>query len=233
MGGNNKTVSCNKMRDNVVDIWKGLGGDQEEILSIEKFGGYKTEAKEIIEERERLVLRNKAKGVKHLKKYGGLREDIGMNTYPHDPLDYTKKLKLRFRVGDLDLPERRKRYTSSREEGVATHMCLCGTTIERRTHIVGECEIHKKGQDVLEEEMGKLDGCDTEEFGRVQSSEKTIAILGDRWWPQTAKQDGDRISKQFLCNIWKKRDERSSVRGVSIRSRNGAPPQKGCVVNGL
>ena len=47
--------------DNVVEkIWRGLGGDQE-VLSIEKFGGYKTEVKEIIEERERLALRNKVK----------------------------------------------------------------------------------------------------------------------------------------------------------------------------
>ena len=51
-------------------------------------------------------------------------------------------------------------------------------------------------------EMRKLDGCDMEEFGRLESSEKTIAILGDRWWPQTAKQDGNRISKQFLCSIY-------------------------------
>ena len=30
--------------DNVVEkIWKDLGGDQEEVLSIDKFGGYKTE----------------------------------------------------------------------------------------------------------------------------------------------------------------------------------------------
>ena len=80
--------------------------------------------------------------------------------------------------------------------------------------------------------MRKLDVCDMEEFGRLESSEKTIAILGDRWWPQTAKQDGDRTSKQFLCNIWKKRIERPNVGGVSIRSRNGAPSRKGCVVNG-
>ena len=39
-----------------------------------------------------------------------------MKTYLHGPMDYAKKLKLRFRVRDLDLPERRKRYTSSREE---------------------------------------------------------------------------------------------------------------------
>ena len=64
------------------------------------------------------------------------------------------------------------------------------------------------------------------------SREKTIAILGDRWWPQTAKQDEDRTSKKFLCNIWKKRNERPNAGGVSIRCRNGAPSRKGCVVNG-
>ena len=89
------------------------------------------------------------------------------------------------------------------------NMCLCGTTIESRTHIVGECEIHKEERDALEE-MRKLDVIDMEEFGRQESSQKTIAILGDRWWPQTAKQDGDRISRQFLCDIWKKRNERPS-----------------------
>ena len=46
--------------------------------------------------------------------------------------------------------------------------------------------------------MRKFDVCDMKEFGRLESSEKTIAILGDRWWPQTAKHDGDRISKQFM-----------------------------------
>ena len=71
-----------------------------------------------------------------------------------------------------------------------------------------------------------------EQFGRLEGSEKTIAILGDRWWPQTAKQDGDRSSKQFLCSIRKKRNERPNVGGVSIRSRNSAPSRKGCVVNG-
>ena len=41
-------------------------------------------------------------------------------------------------------PTRKKRYTSSREEDdVATNVCPCGTTIESRTHIVGECEICK------------------------------------------------------------------------------------------
>ena len=82
--------------------------------------------------------------------------------------------------------------------------------------------------------MRKLDGCDMEEFYRLESSEKTIAILGDGWWLRTAKQDGHRMSKQFLCSIWKKRNERPNVGGVFInsRNRNGAPSRKGCVVNG-
>ena len=81
---------------------------------------------------------------------------------------------------------------------MATIMCPCGTTIESRTHIVGEYGVYKEERDALEEGMRKLDVCDMEEFGRLESREKTIAILGDRWWPQTAKQDGDRISKQFI-----------------------------------
>ena len=46
------------------------------------------------------------------------------------------------------------------------------------------------------------------------------------------KQDGGRISKYFIYSIRKKRNKRPSVGGVSIRSRNGAPSRKGCVVNG-
>ena len=54
---------------------------------------------------------------------------------------------------------------------------------------------------MLEEKRRKLDKCDMEEFGRLQNIEKAIAILGYRWWPQTAKQEGDRVSKQLLCNV--------------------------------
>ena len=50
--------------------------------------------------------------------------------------------------------------------------------------------------DVLE--MRKIDECDMEEFGALDGAGKMIAILGDRWCPQTAKQDGCKISKKFL-----------------------------------
>ena len=95
----------------------------------------------------------------HLEIYGRLREEIRMKTCFHGQLDYAKTLKLRFRVGDLDLPERRKLYASSREEEEITQMCPCGKAVESRTHIVGECEIYKQERDALEKEMRKIDEC--------------------------------------------------------------------------
>ncbi|CAM9273852.1 unnamed protein product, partial [Ectocarpus sp. 6 AP-2014] len=90
----------------------------------------------------------------HLEIYGKLKEGIGIKTYLDGPMDYAKKLKLQFRVGDLDLPERRKRYTSRRrEEEEDRHTCSCGKSEESRPHIVGECELYRKEREDLEEEM--------------------------------------------------------------------------------
>ena len=51
---------------------------------------------------------------------------------------------------------------------------------------------------LLEEEIRQIDECDTEKFSALDSSEKTIAVLGDRWWPQKAKQQGHRVTKNVL-----------------------------------
>ena len=92
-----------------------------------------------------------------------------MKTFLHVPMDYAKKLKLRFRVEDLDLPERRNNFTSSREEEyVAIHMCPCGTIIESRTHIVGQCEKLKEGTGCVrggDEDIRRM--CGMEQFGRL------------------------------------------------------------------
>ena len=44
-----------------------------------------------------------------------------------------------------------------------------------------------------------------EKFGTLYSSEKITVILGDRWWPQKAKQKEGEISKNIYlaCNMWK------------------------------
>ena len=127
---------------------------------------------------------------------------------------------------------RKKRHTSSREEeDVATNMCPCGTTIESRTHIVGECETYKEERDALEE-MRKLGVCVMEEFGRLESSENTIAILGDGWRPQMAKQDGERIIKHFYVtyggSVKSAQMLEVSLLGVGTVLRL----KKGCVVIG-
>ena len=50
-----------------------------------------------------------------------------------------------------------------------------------------------------------MDERDIEKCGTwyvIQIVAKTIAILGDRWWPQTAKHEG--MSPTFCCNYMEK-----------------------------
>ena len=54
---------------------------------------------------------------RYVEMYEGSREEIGMKTYLHGPMDCAKTLELRFRVGDLNLPERRKRKEQSSHSG--------------------------------------------------------------------------------------------------------------------
>ena len=77
---------------------------------------------------------------------------------------------------------------------------------------MAECEPYKEERDILEEETREVKEGGIQSFDALDSREKTIAILGDRWWPQTAKQD--KICKRFLCNVWKKCNERLNVEGV-------------------
>ena len=50
-----------------------MGGNQEKVMSAEKFGKYKAQVEERIERRGRLALRNKVESEKHLEIYGRLR----------------------------------------------------------------------------------------------------------------------------------------------------------------
>ena len=57
--------------------------------------------------------------------HGGVREELGMNTYLHGPMDYANELQLRFCVWDLDLPERKGIcQSSSGGERRCTHVPL-------------------------------------------------------------------------------------------------------------
>ena len=61
------------------------------------------------------------------------------------------------------------------------HRCtpLCKAA-ESRTHVVGECEMYKEEWDVLRDEDSRRMR-HGKKFGALYSSEKMIAILGDRW----------------------------------------------------
>ena len=84
----------------------------------------------------------------------------------------THTLKLLFRVGDLNLPEIRKMYASSRlEEEDGAQSCPCGYAEECRTHTVGDCAAVQRGTEYRYDRCGKYeknDGCDTEKFGTLQ-----------------------------------------------------------------
>ena len=94
--------------------------------------------------------------------------------------------------------------------------------------------MYKEEGDVLTEVTRETHECDVEEFDTLYSSKKTIAILGNRWRPQAAKQEGGDIVKNVsMYCLTKQRNKRPTVGGVSIRSRSGGPSRKGCEVNVL
>ena len=68
--------------------------------------------------------------------------------------------------------------------------------VQSRNDIVGECETFKEERDVLEEKLREVDEYDMEEFNKLDSSERTIAILGERWWPQAAKQEREKTRRR-------------------------------------
>ena len=54
--------------------------------------------------------------------------------------------------------------------------------------------MYKEERDVLNKEIRKIDECDMDESGTLDSTEKTIAILRDRWRPQVVQQEWDNMS---------------------------------------
>ena len=64
--------------------------------------------------------------------------------------------------------------------------------------------------------MREVEECGMEEFGTLEGNEKTIAILGDRWWPRAAEQEGDKISKQCFHVIYGNTVTSAQVLEVSL-----------------
>ena len=56
---------------------------------------------------------------------------------------------------------------------------------------------------MLEGEMWDVNEGGIKSFDALDSREKTMATLEDRWWPQTAKQDEDKIWKRIRILRWR------------------------------
>ena len=69
--------------DGVVEkVWKDIEGNQEDMMSAENLGRYKTEVEERIERSERLALRNKEESEKHsVNIWGNKRKDRNENVF--------------------------------------------------------------------------------------------------------------------------------------------------------
>ena len=57
-------------------------------------------------------------------------------------------------------------------------MYPCGKAVESRTHIVGERETYKEERDLLLVKMRKIDECDMDKFGTLDSIEKNDRYPG-------------------------------------------------------
>ena len=73
----------------------------------------------------------------------------------------------------------------------------------------------------MSHEMRKTVECDMDKFGSPGGSERMIALLGDRWQPQRAEQEGEKMSTTVRKNegttrhcTWKNENERPNVGGL-------------------
>ena len=156
-------------------VSKHTAGNQEEILSTEKFGGYKPKAKERIQIRERLALRNNVKE-EHLGDIRWVKRRYRSENVFARPNGPRENVELRFRVGNLDLPESRNRYTRGQEEEEDVQMALVAKQMRVKLTTVGECEMYKEERDVLRDEENRR-MWHGEVWCARECSEKTIAIL--------------------------------------------------------
>lgn len=115
------------------------------------------------------------------------------------------------------------------EEEIEAQTCPCGKAVESQTHLVTNVDyIRRNG--TLEGEIWEVNSCVMKLFGTLDGREKMNDGTRDIWMPHMAKQGGNKTCNGFLRSVWKDRNERLNVEGVSTRSRNSAPSQTGCVM---
>lgn len=69
-----------------------------------------------------------------------------------------KILKVKFRTGNVDLNERRKRCRKIHEDDDDVFKCNCGCACEDQMHTVRKCPICEKEKELYMGELGKIKG---------------------------------------------------------------------------
>lgn len=90
------------------------------------------------------------------------------------------KIEVRFRGEGLDLPEKRKGYTSSRGEEEDAQTCSFGKGKESGTDVVAKCEPYENERDVLESGMREVNVGGLRYFDALVNRKKAMATLGGR-----------------------------------------------------
>lgn len=173
--------------------------DERETTGAESLEGCKKSISEAFEKREAESLRKETKEKEVLEVYGRLNEGIGFKEYLDGPLDEGTRIKVKFRTGDIDLRERRRRFRKLDDED--KFKCDCGAECEDRVHVVAECPSYDQEREGYMVELEKVDSRYREKFEAWNKEEKTVAVLGCKMWPRKDRFKVDRLGKTFLSHL--------------------------------
>ena len=166
---------------------------------------------------------------KHLDTYGRAREYFGIKMYTAQwPM--RKSWSFDFMQGtwthhreETDHTEKKQTYQQSWSGGCGyTHIfsrVAQWQKVELKHREDVKCHLDG-GPGCGEKEIRKSNESDMKAFSTllVECSEGTVAILGDRFWPQTEDQEEDWISNKCSYCVWKMHNSAQIVEGVAVSS---------------
>lgn len=88
------------------EVLKGIAGNQHEFMYVGECEGYREKVRGVMEMREKKTSRRKVDEEGPLEIHRRPSEGTATGASPHSPRDSAKRIKQRYRVGDLDLSER-------------------------------------------------------------------------------------------------------------------------------
>lgn len=118
--------------------------------------------------------------------YQRLDKGVGLKRYIYQgPIGI--QLKVKFRIGDLDVKERRARSRKAEEDNDDMFKCEFDIVCDDRIHIVGGTPLHTNKIKFYMSEIGQIEGCDREAIEPWECENKPTTALRGSNWPQQAR----------------------------------------------